>query len=330
MASLNDVARLAGVSKSTVSRVINQEYGVKPATIEKVNRAIEQCGYVVNQIAKDLKSNKTNLIGVIVPRVSSNAMSASVDGLSHVFDKKGKNVLLANTRQDDQRICYYLDLFNQKRVEGILLFASTLNPDLVHAIKRSSAPVVVIGQDGSPYNIPSVIHDDYRVGFCAGEQLINAGCRQVGFLGVQAEDIAVDQQRYQGFESALTTLTQTVPLFHYQGQFSIQSGYVAMTAMLEQYPDLDGVFCATDRIAIGAIQALQAQGITPGHTVKLMGVGDDELAQVVSPSLSTFDYAFDAAGESGAKMLLELLETGQSHVSKLVMGFNYISRATCP
>lgn len=330
MASLNDVARLAGVSKSTVSRVINQEYGVKPATIEKVNRAIEQCGYVVNQIAKDLKSNKTNLIGVIVPRVSSNAMSASVDGLSHVFDKKGKHVLLANTRQDDHRICHYLDLFNQKRVEGILLFASTLNPALVQAIKRSSAPVVVIGQDGSPYNIPSVIHDDYRVGFCAGEQLIKAGCQHIGFLGVQAEDIAVDQQRYQGLVSALTTLNQTAPLFHYQGQFSIESGHVAMTAMLDQYPQIDGVFCATDRIAIGAIQALQTQGIAPGDTVKLIGVGDDELAHVVSPSLSTFNYAFDAAGESGAKMLLELLETGQSHVSKLVMGFNYISRDTCP
>lgn len=85
MASLHDVARLAGVSKSTVSRVINNEYGVKEATKVKVRKAVEECGYVVNQVAKDLKSQKTNLIGVIVPRVSSHAISQGVDGLTAVI-----------------------------------------------------------------------------------------------------------------------------------------------------------------------------------------------------------------------------------------------------
>ncbi|NMV12755.1 LacI family DNA-binding transcriptional regulator, partial [Vibrio parahaemolyticus] len=103
MASLHDVARLAGVSKSTVSRVINDEYGVKEATKQKVRQAVAECGYVPNQVAKDLKSQKTNLVGVIVPRVSSHATSQGVDGLTDVLEKAGKHVLLASTHQAHEK-----------------------------------------------------------------------------------------------------------------------------------------------------------------------------------------------------------------------------------
>lgn len=329
MASLHDVARLAGVSKSTVSRVINDEYGVKEATKVKVRRAIEECGYVVNQVAKDLKSNKTNLIGVIVPRVSSNATSQGVDGLSEIFEQSGKQVLLANSRLEAGKEIPYIELFNQKRVEGILMFATHINDELVTAIKRSKAPVVLIGQDGSSYNIPSVIHDDYRVGYCAAEQLHQAGCRSVGFLGVQSEDIAVDRQRFEGFSNALKHLGISSPQFHSQGQFTIDSGREEMSKLLDDKVPVDGVFCATDRIAIGAIQAITAVGLKPGKDIKVIGVGNDEMASVVTPGLSTFDYAFAPAGSNAAKMLLEIIEQGRSQVSKLVLGFDWVGRQSC-
>ncbi|PSW06830.1 LacI family DNA-binding transcriptional regulator [Photobacterium lipolyticum] len=329
MASLHDVARLAGVSKSTVSRVMNDEYGVKEATKVKVRRAVEQCGYVVNQVAKDLKSNKTNLIGIIVPRVTSNAVSQGVDGLSRVFEESGKQVLLANSCQQAGKELQYLELFNQKRVEGIVMFATHIDDELVKAIKRSGAPVVLIGQDGSSHNIPSVIHDDYRVGYCAAEQLHQAGCRNVGFLGVQSDDIAVDQMRFEGFCKALNYLGLPVPAFHTQGQFSIDSGREEMAQLLRDNNKPDGVFCATDRIAIGAIQAIAAAGLAPGKDIKVIGVGNDEMASVVSPGLSTFDYAFEPAGSNAAKMLLEIIEQGRSQVAKLVLGFDWVQRKSC-
>ena len=103
MAGLHEVAKLSGVSKSTVSRVINNEYGVKASTKEKVQKAIEECGYVANQVARDLKSQKTNLIGVIVPRIASNATARGLDGLSPVIEQAGKHVLLANSNQDNDK-----------------------------------------------------------------------------------------------------------------------------------------------------------------------------------------------------------------------------------
>ncbi|MDC5839921.1 LacI family DNA-binding transcriptional regulator [Vibrio europaeus] len=328
MASLHDVAELAGVSKSTVSRVINNEYGVKEATKVKVMKAVEEVGYVVNQVAKDLKSQKTNLVGVIVPRVSSHATAQGIDGLSRVFDQAGKHVLLASTQLSDEKEIEYIQLFNQKRVEGVVLYATHIDNELVKAISQSKAPVVLVGQDGSLFNIPSVVHDDLRVGFEAGNRLLAAGCKQIGFIGVPDSDLAVDKLRSDGLTQALAMNDQQL-LFHCHGEFSIESGYANMKQIVASYPSVDGVFCATDRIAVGAIKALQEAGIEVGKQIKVLGVGNDELGYINSPSLSTFNYAFDKAGENGAKMLLELIEGKPQVMSKLVLTFQNIDRETC-
>lgn len=329
MASLHDVAKLAGVSKSTVSRVINDEYGVKEATKLKVMKAVEEVGYVVNQVAKDLKSQKTNLVGVIVPRMSSNAVSLGVDGISAAFEAAGKHVLLASSQQLSEKEIEYIQVFNQKRVEGIVLYATHIDMQLVDAIRASRVPVVLVGQDGSLFNIPSVVHDDLRVGFEAGHRLLDAGCKNIGFIGVRDSDIAVDSLRSQGLEQALSMRGAPPLLFHSHGEFSVDSGYAQIPSLIEQYPQLDGLFCATDRIAVGAIKALQERGIRVGEQIKVLGVGNDELGYVVSPSLSTFGYAFDKAGEKGAKLLLDLIEGQPQEMSKVVLTFHRVDRETC-
>jgi len=329
MAGLHDVAKLAGVSKSTVSRVINNEYGVKQSTKELVQKAIEECGYVVNQVAKDLKSQKTNLIGVIVPTLSSNATAKGVDGLSHIFDKKGKNVLLANSQHKHEKEVEYIRLFNQKRVEGIILYATHLDSELVSVINQSSAPVVLVGQDGSIFDIPSVIHDDIKVGFSAGQRLLKAGCKKIGFIGVTSEDIAVDTMRYQGLSQQLTMAGMGEPMFHSRGDFSIESGYEQMKSILASQSDVDGVFCATDRIAIGAIKAIEERGRKVGQDIRVLGVGNDELGVISTPSLSTFHYAFEEAGETAASVVLDLIEGKQQLMSKLVLGFQTVDRHSC-
>ncbi|MFH4667117.1 LacI family DNA-binding transcriptional regulator [Vibrio cidicii] len=328
MASLHDVAKMAGVSKSTVSRVINDEYGVKESTKIKVLQAVAECGYVVNQVAKDLKSQKTNLIGVIVPRVSSHATAQGVDGLTAIFEQAGKHVLLANTHQVHEKELEYIQIFNQKRVEGIVFYATHLDAPLVKAIQQSAVPVVLVGQDGSMHNIPSVVHDDMRVGFEAGNRLVQAGCSQIGFIGVQRDDIAVDVLRSQGLEQSLAFHQQAL-LFHVRGDFSIESGYRLAKEQLQAHPKLDGLFCATDRLAVGAVKALQEEGVRVGEQIKVLGVGNDELAYVSTPSLSTFNYAFDKAGENAAKMLLERIAGRGQEMSKVVLTFQNISRETC-
>ncbi|MBF9000838.1 LacI family DNA-binding transcriptional regulator [Vibrio nitrifigilis] len=329
MASLYDVARLAGVSKSTVSRVINDEYGVKESTKIKVLKAVSECGYVVNQVAKDLKSQRTNLIGVIVPRVSSHATAQGVDGLTAVFEQAGKHVLLANTHQLHDKELDYIQIFNQKRVEGIVFYATHLDTPLIETIQASAVPVVLVGQDGSMYNIPSVVHDDTRVGYEAGQRLVKAGCSNIGFIGVQSDDIAVDKLRSEGLVQALNQHKLTL-LFHERSDFSIQSGYEMAKKAIAAHPILDGLFCATDRLAVGAIKALSEANIEAGTQVKVLGVGNDELAYVSTPSLSTFNYAFDKAGENAAKMLLNRIGGQGEEMSKVTLTFQDVVRQTCP
>jgi LacI family sucrose operon transcriptional repressor len=328
MASLHDVAKLAGVSKSTVSRVVNDEYGVKDATKIKVLDAIFQCGYVVNQVAKDLKSQTTNLIGVIVPRVASHATAQGVDGLTAIFEQAGKHVLLANTHQSHGKELEFIQIFNQKRVEGIVLYATHLDKPLISAIQRSNAPVVLVGQDGSLHNIPSIVHDDFRVGFEAGNRLVAKGCKRIGFIGVQADDVAVDVERSRGL---LTSLKQhhLELVFHVRGDFSIESGYKMAKSIYHQFNDIDGIFCATDRIAVGATKALREAGVEVGKQIKLLGVGNDEMSFISHPALSTFNYAFDKAGENAAKMLLDRIAGKGEEMSKVVLTFQNINRETC-
>ncbi|PMH43261.1 transcriptional regulator [Vibrio sp. 10N.286.49.B3] len=328
MASLHDVAKLAGVSKSTVSRVINNEYGVKNSTKIKVEKAVKECGYVVNQIAKDLKSQKTNLVGVIVPRMASNATAQGVDGLSAVFENRNKHVLLANSQMNHSKEIEFINIFNQKRVEGILLYATHLDQDILNAIALSKAPVVLVGQDGSLHNIPSVIHDDFRVGFEAGNRLVKAGCKHIGFIGVDNDDLAVDGLRYQGLEQALSQHGASAE-FHCHGNFSIESGYEQMCKILDSNTTVDGVFAATDRMALGAIKAIQQYGKQAGEEIKVLGVGNDELGKIATPGLSTFNYTFDYAGESAANLLLELIDGKTNVMSKLVLGFQSVERETC-
>ncbi|MDN2662920.1 LacI family DNA-binding transcriptional regulator [Psychromonas sp. 14N.309.X.WAT.B.A12] len=329
MSGLHAVAKLAGVSKSTVSRVINNEYGVKKSTKAKVLKAIDECGYMANQVARDLKSQKTHLIGVIAPRISSNAVSLGLEGMASVFEKAGKHLLLANSEQNNDKEIEYITRFNQRRVEGILHFATHLDSSLVEAIQASVVPVVLIGQDGSLYNIPSVIHDDLRVGFNAGIRLLNAGAKEIGFIGVNSQDIAVDNDRFQGLQQALIRSNEKLPLFHSRGEFTIESGYQQTKDLLIKWPQLDGLFCATDRIAIGAMKAISEANLKPGVNIKVLGVGNDELGKVCTPSLSTFNYGFQLSGQKSAQMLLELIENKSSEVSKLVLSFEEVSRSSC-
>ncbi len=133
MGSLHDVARLAGVSNSTVSRVINDEYGVKESTKIKVLKAVEQCGNMVNQVAKDLKSqNQLNWRDCAARLLSRN--SARCGWTYRYFEQEGKHVLLANTHQVHAKEIEYIQIFNQKRVEGIVFYATHLDQPLVHAI----------------------------------------------------------------------------------------------------------------------------------------------------------------------------------------------------
>lgn len=328
MASILDVARLAGVSKSTVSRVINDEYGVKASTKIKVNQAIKSCGYLPNQIAKDLKSKTTNLIGVIVPRISSHATSLGVEGISHAIARSNKRMLLANTEQDAETECQYIQVFNQKRVDGIILFATHIDKQLVTAIKASQAPVVIIGQDASMYNIPSIVHDDVRVGAVAAEKLYKAGCKEIAFLGVSSRDIAVGQHRFEGLVQGLS-LYDLKPAYHSYGDFSLTSGKEEMKKLLQENPRIDGVFCATDRIAAGAIQALHEQGKIAGKDIHIIGLGNGDIANVVMPRLSTFEFAFESAGEKAAEMLINIISNGQTDVAKLVLGFKWIAGQSC-
>ena len=196
--NIKDVAKRAGVSISTVSRVINRSAYVSPEISAVVERVLAETGYRPNALAKELQRNKTNTIGVMLPRIDLGYFAEMFDGIVTVLNQHGYNVMLANTRDDVAEELRYFDLFTEKRVDGILFFGTGENPAYQPAISRMRTPVVLVGQSGAYLGCSSVSLDSFNAAKAMVSYLIAQGHRRIGCLAVEDHDLFVQVETQQG------------------------------------------------------------------------------------------------------------------------------------
>ena len=182
--NIKDVARMAGVSISTVSRVINRSAYVNPEIAQAVEKVIAETGYRPNSLAKELLRNKTNTVGVMLPRIDLGTFAAMFDGIVHALNERGYGVMLANTRDEFAEELRYMDLFYEKRVDGVLFFGTGENHGYLPAIAKLRAPVVVVGQTGAYLGCSSVFLDSFNAAKAMVGHLIALGHRRIGCLAV--------------------------------------------------------------------------------------------------------------------------------------------------
>lgn len=255
--TINEIAQLAGVSRATVSRYLNDGY-VSEEKREKIRKVVEETGYQPSAQAQMLRTKKTRLVGVIIPKINSDTVSRMVAGISDVLAKKGYQLLLANTNNDVEEELKYLQVFKDNQVDGIIFMATIFTGRHKKILKDYKVPVVILGQQLEGYS--SVSHDDFHAAFKVTELLLK-NCQVPGFIGVTLKDEAAGANRKKGFEAALKKSRKTcLPQAMAEAKFSIESGYEKMREILEAVPQVDTVFCATDNIAIGAMKYLKDQG----------------------------------------------------------------------
>lgn len=303
---IREVAEAAGVSLSSVSRYLNNGY-VSEEKREKIRRAIEETGYVAQRPAMVSHGRKTGLIGVIIPKLRSETIAGVVDGIQSVFVEEGYQMLLACTGNDEAREVSYIGLFGSYPVDGIILSGTVLTKMHRIAMKKTKIPIVTVGQHFD--NMFCVYHDDVEAGRILTEDLIEAGCRKTAMLAVRQDDISAGADRLKGYKEALAaaglkfdaSCVREVP-------FSTEGGYAAVGDLMVEHPDIDGIFCATDSIAIGAMQKLQELGVNVPRDVKVCGVGHSRLSRVVTPKLTTAHLFYGRSGAEAARMLLSLID----------------------
>ncbi|HEO8420309.1 LacI family DNA-binding transcriptional regulator [Niallia sp. FSL W8-0635] len=305
MATIKEIAERASVSRTTVSRVINNSGYVSEDAKSRVLKAIEETGYIPSEYAKSLRTKKTKVIGVILPKISTETSSRLVKGLDEVFAKEGYQILLTNTNLDPEKEIEYLRLLKSRHVDGIILSATIINEPLVEEINQLNIPFVTVGQHIS--GISNVLFDDYQASKDMVHLMIKKGYKEIAFIGVDEEDHSVGYLRKIGYLDAMKENNLPVEESWVQkGIFDVDSGYHCMSQIMKfskQNPV--AVLAVTDRLAIGAMQYIKEAGLSIPDEIAIAGMGDSELSRFISPPLTTIDFSMEYVGSEAAGLLLE-------------------------
>ncbi|MBS5316988.1 MAG: LacI family DNA-binding transcriptional regulator [Clostridiales bacterium] len=321
--NISKIAKLAGVSNATVSRFLNNGY-VSQDNRDKIQKIIDETGYIPSAHAKTLRTKKTNLIGIIVPKISSEAVSRMVEGISTTLSKEGYNILLGNTNLNIEKEIEYLNIFKNNQVDGIIFIATILTPKHLEVMERIKVPIILLGQESENYS--SVYHDDYGAAKSLTKLFIEKGCCKIAFIGVTTQDEAAGAKRKKGYEDALKEAGRSIDeSLIREGEFSSESGYESMSELVNAHPDVDGVFCATDNIAVGAITAIKEK-YKDLHGIAIAGIGDSKVSKVITPQLTSMHYYYKTSGVTAGRMLLENLQEEKPIIRKVKLGFELQQR----
>ncbi len=323
---INEIARLAGVSRATVSRYLNDGY-VSEEKRRLIKKVIDETGYVPSRQAQTLRTGKTKLVGVIIPKISSDSVSRMVAGMTGHFREKGYQIILANTDNDSKVEVEYLRLFTgRNKVDGIILIATVFTAAHIRALESASVPVVVLGQKIEGQSC--VYQDDFHAIYQMTLHALENGSRPA-YLGVREDDVSAGQERHAGFLAACRELDVKVPPEAVVlGDFSIDSGYSCTEQLLDTYPEVDTIICATDSIAFGAITCLREYGRAIPEDVQVTGLGDGTLSQVVSPALTTVHHFYSDSGLEAAKLLVDAMDSGSAIPRDIRMGYEIRRRCS--
>ena len=326
MVTIKEIAERARVSRTTVSRVLNNSGYVSEEAKKRVMKVIEETGYVPSENAKSLRTKKTKVIGVILPKISTETSSRLVRGMDEVLAREGYQILLATSNLEPEKEIEYLKLLKGRHVDGIILSATNVNRALIEEIHRLKIPFITVGQ--YIQGLTNVIFDDYQASKDLVQLFIRRGHERIAFIGVSEADRAVGLERKKGYVDAMKENSlQVEEGWIRTGVFNTESGYESMKAILDTSTKKPtGVVAVTDRLAIGAMQYLKEAGLSIPDDMAVAGMGGSELSRFMAPPLTTIDFSFEDAGREAARLLLESMSSENFHEKIKIIPYGLIER----
>lgn len=321
--TIADIASLAGVAKSTVSRYLNGG-SVSENTRRKIEQIIRETGYIPNTFAQSLKAKKTSMIGAIVPRLDSFATSQTVTGMDEELRELGYQLLIINTGQTLAREIEALYDLSRQKISGIILFATQVTEKHLKAIRDIGVPVLLLGQQHAEVN--SFIYNDYMAGYEIGRYVLSKGHRNIAYLGVTERDVAVGVQRKEGFRKALAEHGGGEDIrvsYHISGFKMSEAVHAAEGVLDSEKPSI--VVCATDNIALGVMKAASMRGLRIPDDVSITGFGGYDVTEVIHPGLTTVKYYYAESGHLAARQIVKLVNE-QSVEPLTVLRYEFIER----
>jgi len=312
MPTISDVARKAGVSTATVSRVMSGAVAARPQTRARVLAAVETLGYRPSAVARSLKLRTTRTLGLLVTDIQNPYYPDIVRAVEDAALERNLAVLLCNGADDPAREETYLDLLVDRRVDGIIIASSGLQERHGAWLARRSVPVVLVNWAAPDLALPAILGDNRAGGRLATEHLLSLGHRRIGHLSAPARNAAA-AERLAGVVEALTAAgLDPAALTVVEGDGRVGGGERAALELLDRDPGITGIVCYNDLTAIGAVRAIRARGRRVPEDVSVVGYDDIALSSLVDPPLTTIAQRMPEMGRWAVERLGELIERNGS------------------
>ena len=328
--TISQVAKRAGVSTATVSRVLSHPDVVAPATRQRVLRAVDALGYTPNSAASNLRTLRTRKLLVTVPDISNPFFSLILQGIEDAALRAGYSVLVGDTQHDEQREEGYARMLKRREADGLIFLGHRL-PKEAAAMVRAAAPAcapVVNGCEFTPkLGIPGVHIDNAKAAGEAMAHLYSLGHRRIGVVtGPLVSPLSRD--RLRGATSQARRAGAERNLVVVQGDFSIESGVAAGDRLFRDKAAPTAVFCFNDEMAIGVLNAARQRGLVVPRDVSIIGFDDIRFAQYTEPPLTTVGQPMREIGERLVRMILDILEGGVTNPEPITLPHRLVLRAT--
>lgn len=314
--TIYDIAREAGVSASTVSRVINHKPGIKESTRQRVQELLERYHYTPDISARGLVTQASRFIGILIEDIRVEHHTESAYVLEQAMTAKGYTCITFSTGPQPERKAQYIQILEQRRVEGVFLIGSMFGtPEVRQSVAQHmhGIPVVLVNGELDLPNAYNVLADEQQGTADCVALLAEAGRHRPAYL--MDTDTPANRNKVCGFRQGLAHcgLHPNAPILTEKDtgpdpRSAIARGRRETAALLAQQPDTDSILCATDLLAIGCLQELQARGIAVPQQVAVAGVDNTLYGQLCSPALTTLDNRLAEVSQTAAALLLDLLQ----------------------
>ncbi|MGV1033835.1 MAG: LacI family DNA-binding transcriptional regulator [Microbacteriaceae bacterium] len=302
--SVKQVAAHAGVSVGTVSNVLNNPGRVTPATVNRVQASIESLGFVRNDAARQLRAGNSQTIGLIVLDVSNPFFTDLARGAEEAAEAAGYAVLLANSDEESERELRYLKLFEQQRVQGVLISPASELSHRLQKLRQHGVAIVLVDRESTDKSFSSVSVDDIAGGKLATDHLISQGRTRIVFVGgpIRLQQVV---DRFQGATEAVKDKPAVSLEFIATDSLNASEGRRAAKRILQQQPRPDAVFAANDVLALGVMQGLIGEGnLRIPDDIALIGYDDISFAEAAVVPLSSIRQPSEQIGSRAVEILL--------------------------
>ncbi|XID91083.1 LacI family DNA-binding transcriptional regulator [Paenibacillaceae bacterium WGS1546] len=323
--TITHVAERAQVSKATVSRVLNDNPQVKGEIRERVLRAIEELGYHPNSIARNLATNRSNVIGLILPDITNPYFPFIARGIEDAAHQLGYSLFISNTDNNPKLEQEYIHKMVEQQVGGIVLISSTLDEEAVHELTGLGTPIVLCDRQivGKPFD--SVVIDNYKAAYEAVSYFIERGHRRIAHLA-GPRNIQSAESRRNGYLDAMRSAD--LQPFVSTGAFSYESGVHQTGAVIDEYRPT-ALFASNDLLAFGAMHEIHRRGLTVPGDVAIIGCDDISFSKMSRPLLSTISIPVYQIGVTAMQLLEERIKGGRNGTKNVIMKHKLVHRESC-